>query len=338
MRLLLVLLLVAAPLSAYEPSPRQPYPDDYVPSPCAASADAMCGGVKKVDFANLAFRFRGVTIAHDWIDDHWEEMKASFAPLCRKMTNCYTIRGNTTVWCQDMFRHEFVTTCDRFPDGSRDREQCVMFATVYFITIPVKADLFRASQECAQRNGDWSSGALEAWVSPSEVFLDSEATFTVHAIDAKRRIPVRASIASDGGGDLAPIENFYPTTAIPMKWQRKLKRVPNAAGHSDVVPPTLTIQAEGYEPVTLTIPVKVPQVTLEMIPPAAALHEGVQTVTIRACDTATGDPVEMRVMGGNTILGRTNEPFELTIQGERPEIWVTSLFDLYSDAVVVPGE
>lgn len=339
MRLLLLLLLAAVPLSALEPrSPRQPYPDDYIASPCAPSAEAMCGGVKKVDFANLAFRFRGVTIDHGWIDAHWDEMKKRLAPFCSKMSNCYTMRGNDTVWCQDLFRRDFVSTCDRFPEGSADREQCVMFATVYFITIPVKTHLFTAAQECAQRNGDWSSGRLEAWITPREIALDSSEPFTVHAIDAKRRVPIRATITIDGGGLIEPTDGPYPMTSVPISWQRRLRRIPNAEGHTDVVAPTITIHTEGFEPLQLALPVIVPKVKVAMTPSPAALRQGVQTVTITAHDTATGEPVEMRVMGDGRILGNTNAPFELTIDGAVPEIWLTSLFDLYSDVVVVPEE
>lgn len=336
MRRFLLLLIFTLPLYAHGPAARPPFPDDYVSSPCAPSAEEMCGGVKKVDFANLAFQFRGITIDHDWIDAHWDEMKqVTLAPLCRKMASCYTMRGNTTTWCQDLFRDDFVSTCDRYAEGSDDREQCVMFTTVYFITLSVKTNLFNRAQECAERSGEWSNDRLDVWITPSSLTLEDDAQITVHALDAARRIPVRARVTIDGGGTLRAVEGPQPTTAVPSTWQRRLRRVPNADGHTDVIAPVLTVEADGYQPVQIAIPVEIPTLTYTMTPRPEDLRPGTQTVTIAAHDAKTGRPVEMRVMAGDAVAGRTNQPFELTISGTRPEIWLTSLFHHYSDVVVV---
>jgi hypothetical protein len=77
--------------------------------------------------------------------------------------------------------------------------------------------------------------------------------------------------------------------------------------------------------------------TVTMDPDPSKLKRGKNTVTITARDAATGTPVEARVMGGSSVLGKTNVPFELEIvKGQkRPEIWVTSLYDRYNDVVVV---
>jgi hypothetical protein len=336
MRRFLLLFLVAFPLFATGPSARPAFPDDYVPSPCAPSAEEMCGGVKKVDFAQLAHTFRGLTIDHAWIDAHWDEMKNEIlAPLCRKMASCYTMRGNTTVWCQDLFRDDFVRTCNRYEEGSEDRTQCEKFTTVYFTTLSVKTDLFKRAQACAERSGEWSCDRLEVWVTPAVVRVDDNTPITVHAIDAKRRIPIRARVSVDEGGLLEATESPAPTTALPSTWQRRLKRVPNADGHTDVVAPILTVEADGYQPAQVAIPVEIPTLTVTMTPPADQLRAGKQTVTISARDAKSGAPIEMRVMAGDSVAGRTNEPFELTITGARPEIWLTSLFHHYSDVVVV---
>ena len=352
MRLLLLLLFAATPLvaqtatavaqnvptSTAATAPREAFPSDFVPSPCAPSAEEMCGGVKKVDFANLAYRFRGVTISHDWLDAHWDEMKQdALGPLCTKMANCYTIPGNTTTWCLNLFREEFPKTCDRFPEGSTDREQCVMFAHVYFITIGVKTNIWKRAQECTRSTAESGPGTLEAWVAPSPIRLTDDETITVHVIDSKRRIPVKARITADGGGRLKSTDGPQPLSGVPSTWVRRLKRVPNAAGHEDLVAPTLTIEAQGYETIRMPLPVTLPQLKVTMTPPASELKPGRNLITITAVDSETNEPVEMRVMGGTRILGTTNKPFELTIRRSQPEIWITSLFDRYSDIVVAPA-
>jgi hypothetical protein len=78
-----------------------------------------------------------------------------------------------------------------------------------------------------------------------------------------------------------------------------------------------------------------------MTPEPSKLGRGKNTVTVAATDASTGKPIEARVMmGTHTILGKTNVPFELELaKGQkREEIWVTSLFDRYSDVVVAKGE
>jgi hypothetical protein len=82
--------------------------------------------------------------------------------------------------------------------------------------------------------------------------------------------------------------------------------------------------------------VQVPVMKAEMKP--AKLRRGKNRVTITAVDSVTGKPVEARVMGGERVLGKTNEPFELEITGKQPEIWITNLYDRYSDVVVAPAK
>jgi hypothetical protein len=73
-----------------------------------------------------------------------------------------------------------------------------------------------------------------------------------------------------------------------------------------------------------------------MTPSPDQLKPGKNIITVTARDAATGKPVEARVMAEDMAVGETNKPFELqlTRRDKRPEIWVTSLFDRYSDVVV----
>jgi hypothetical protein len=76
-----------------------------------------------------------------------------------------------------------------------------------------------------------------------------------------------------------------------------------------------------------------------MTPEPAALRTGTNRITVSTVDTVTGKPVEMRVMAGDRVVGDSNMPIELVLEkgAKRPEIWLTSLFDMYSDVVIAPA-
>lgn len=335
---LAVLLLIGATLSAGDTPRREVFPSDYKPQPCAAPAEAVCESFAKYKLTDYATAFRRFDIDGKWVDAHWDEMRATFRPICAKMGNCFTVPGNDWVWCLDLMRDDMLATCNRFPAGSRDRDQCTMFAMTYFIGLGAKTKLHAEAQSCAAKNPLPGDRTLEVWMSPSTIGPDYNGKLAVYAIDAETRIPVRAVLSIDGLGVLRSTEGPIPTAGYPVLWEAKLKRVPNANGRRDVVAPTATLTAPGFKTYTLTMPIDVPKVIVEMTP--AKLERGKNIVTITARDAASGKPVEMRVMGGELVLGDTNEPFELEIaRGQkRPEIWVTSLYDAYSDAVLLPAE
>jgi len=92
----------------------------------------------------------------------------------------------------------------------------------------------------------------------------------------------------------------------------------------------------GYPLTTLVLPAPPPKVIVEMLPPPEKLKSGQNTVTVTARDAEAGKPVELRVMVGTKPAGESNKPFVLELKGKkRPEIWTTSLFDAYSDVVVM---
>lgn len=340
MKKLLILLFAASAAFAETPA-RKILPDDYKPSPCAADADAVCQGISRDQFTRFALTHRGYDIAEDWIDAHWEEFQESFRPICAKIGNCFTVPGNNWVYCVDITRPEVYSLCDRFPEDSEDREQCDMFVFVWWLGLGPKTELHAQSQECIKAQPARAEpGKLEFFMEPERLTHDFDGKITIHAIDAERRVPVRARVTIDSGrakGSGGP----YPSTGYPIEYQARLKRVPNAeTGHRDVVAPTFTLTAEGYEPVVFTAPMDLPQMTVEMSPRPDMLRRGPNVITITATDVATGEPVPLRVMGGELVLGESNKPFVLEIEkGEKlPEIWVTSLYDRYSDVVVVPAK
>jgi len=335
-RILAVLLLLAAPALAQS---RQPYPDDYEPSPCASVAP-VCKTFRQSQFADIA-AIRGWDIGQEWVDAHWSDLSEALAPACAKIATCFAAPTNDFTFCNDLMSRElFATTCDRYPEGSVDREKCSFFVRTYMSGHDRNSrEPWETIQECAKAQPATGERTLEWWVSPATIGPDYEGSFRVYAIDSETRVPVLARLHMDVKptvyADDAP--NGLPSTFYQVPWKPKLVRVPNAEGHRDVAPPEVRIEAPGYQPVTFRLRMNVPQMIVKMSPDPSTLKRGKNSVTISAQDATTGEPVEARVMAGSTILGKTNVPFELEIvKGQKqPEIWVTSLYDRYSDVVVV---
>lgn len=334
---LALLMFAAFPLFAAA-AERDPFPSDYTASPCAPDAGSVCETFAKQNFLTFGAQFRGFDLDRRWIDAHWDEWRTAYLPICAKIANCFTIPGNPSTFCIDLARNEFQRPCERFQPGTRDHDQCTMFATTWVIGLGIKKQEHQAAQSCATKAATGEKRTLEAWTSPSRIAADFDGKLRIFAIDAESRIPVRARIKSDGPGRFRSTEGPVPTAAAILEWNPRLKRVPNSDGHTDVVVPSFTLEMDGYEPLTIPAPMEVHTMVVEMTPSPAELRPGKNSVTITARDAVTGQPVEARVMAGAHIAGEANTPFELVIEeGGLPEIWVTSLFDRYSDVVVAPA-
>jgi hypothetical protein len=336
---LALLLFVAAPAFAQDPNTvRDKFPDDYKPSPCAADAGPVCASFEKHRFKMSGTTFRGYDIDTEWINAHWDEMREAFMPLCTKIGNCFTGPGNDWVYCLHLMQPDFFAVCDRFPAKSKDRDQCNMFTMTYWVGLKAKGGLEEDAKKCMATQPQ-SEKTLQAFVVEQNIRPEFNNELHVHAYDAETHIPVRAYMNIDAGRTQS-IEGPVPRTGYPNKYKARLKRVPNADGHTDVVAPTVTLTAEGYKTLVFTLPMDVPKMVVEMSPSPDQLKPGKNIITVTARDVATGKPVEARVMAEDMAVGETNKPFELelTRRDKRPEIWVTSLFDRYSDAVLAKRE
>lgn len=340
MKRLIFLLLLALPSFAETPAARDPFPSDYTASPCASDPAAVCKSFAQDRMSESGATFRGFDIKQEWVDEHWAEMVQAFTPLCAKMASCFTVKGNDWVFCVDLMGKDFLTACDRFPADSEDRRQCGMFSTIYFMGLGGKSKPHKAAQECAAAQPASGPRKLEAWIVEPAFEPDFHGPLTAYAYDAETHIPVRARISIDGGTLKSITNGIIPTAGYPVKWRAGFSHVPNAQGHIDMVPPTATFTATGYEPVTVPVPIEVPKLRVEMTPPAAQLKPGMNTITVTTTDSATNQPAEMRVMAGDRVLGKANTPLQLEWNPgqKRPEIWVTSLWGRYSDVVVAPAQ
>jgi hypothetical protein len=341
MKKTLLLFLLALPaLSTIGQTPvlRDKFPSDYKRSPCAPDTAAVCRSVDKVDIVEHGSVYRGFDISPVWLDAHWDELITAFTPLCTKAANCFTVKSNDWVFCFDLLGQDFLDTCLRFPEGSEDRKQCRMVSIVYYLGTGGKSELQKAAQDCAAGQPAGELRNLTAWVQPGHFDFGYDDDITVYAYDSETHIPVRARLTIDGG-TLRAVHGM-PASGGTAGWRAGFKHVTNARNRRELVVPTATLEAEGYNTLTFPFPIDVPTVKTEVTPPPAQWKTGKNTITITATDSATGKPAELRVMAGDTILGNTNQPVTLNLgRGKKhPEIWLTSLFEQYGDVVVVPKQ
>jgi len=343
MKTIAVLLLLSLPaLDALAQTPREIYPPDFKPLPCAAKN--VCSVFPRVDFARYAGSLRKLPLRQKFVDEHWDELVSAFAPLCTKIANCLAVPTNTSwPFCTDFMRPDFLATADRFAKGSDDRDEWTMAALVWFMGLD-KAVMAgqKEAQECLASQPPTAERKLDAWITPETIGETYNGNLTVYALDAETHVPVMATVAVEGQ-ELKPASDSptgHAITYYKFPWPVTFNFVPNAAGHRDLVIPNVIVTAAGYATATLPLPIHPPKVILEMQPPASQLHKGTNTVTVVAKDAVTGNPVEMRVLAGQKILGNTNKSLVLELPSgtKRPEIWATSLFHRYGDVVVAQAE
>ncbi|HYR28677.1 MAG TPA: hypothetical protein VEU30_09430 [Thermoanaerobaculia bacterium] len=342
-RALVALILCAAP-SVFAARPTigaQKFPDDYRPHPCAAPQ--ACASLSKDEIVSVGATMRGYSLTDEWVKANWDAMLEMIRPTCAKLATCYATPGNQAIFCTDLLFPEFWGLCDaRYPAGSKDNEQCAMFIRIYTLRADLQdKEASKAAQACAaEKTPRTAEGTLEVTMFPATIGRDYKGRFTVYALDRETRVPIQALVQMPDTRLSARAPGGRPWTNYEIEWPATWHRVPNADGHTDLVAPSISVTADGFAPVTLTMPMTPPKVIVEMSPAASQLKRGKNSVTFTAHDAETGKPVELRVMLGDTILGDTNKPLALELKkgGKRPEIWATSLFDRYSDVVIVPAE
>ena len=334
-RTLAILLLLATPLLAQD---RKPFPDDYVPSPCAETAQ-VCQTFRQSQFASIAAK-RGFDLGQEWVDAHWNEFQEELAPSCRKIASCFAA-NNSFTFCNDvLFPEAYATACEKYEEGSPDHRKCWQFITMFlFGHDRTSRGPWEQIRACGKEQAGTAERTLDYWMKPATLAPDYVGDFRIYTIDSETHVPIYSRLVFDVKPQIyaSNAPDGLPTSFYLVPWQGKLTRVPNADGHRDVVAPEVRIEAEGYKTITFRLPMEVPKLNVSMSPEPSKLKRGKNTVTITATDASTGKPVEARVMmGTHTVLGKTNVPFELELaKGQkRGEIWVTSLFDRYSDVVV----
>lgn len=342
MKRLLLVLSLAASAALAQNAPAPPFPDDFTPHPCAP-ADT-CKSFPIAELKQAAFTFLGLRLDNVWLEKYSDEVAKSFTPICRKQATCLATPGNPWPFCNDAVVAEFRSRCDAKFDRKNDFanwEQCRMFVETYMLGIDqhTKAN-WETAQACAREKTPAAKKDVApiVWFEPAVIPPDYGGYIRMFALDPETKVPLAADATIEDQIVYAPAN---PTgklsTWYHFRWKPQYKRVPNAEGHTDLVAPNITIDFPYHRAVTIPMPTQVPKLIAELRPAADQLRPGKNTVTVHTRDAATGQPVETRVMIGGKAVADSNTPFVLEIKkGKKlPEIWVTSLFDRYSDVVVV---
>jgi hypothetical protein len=332
--LALGLLIVS---SASAQSDRPIFPDDYTPSACASTAP--CESFEPSKMQSAAATFLGLTLDQTWMKAHLAEIESDLAPLCKKRGTCFAHPANSFTFCDDVMVAEAKPICERRYSEKRDREQCRVTLEVYLLGIEHRAKpLWEKAQRCAKSQPQTHAKPLDVWVTPAAIPPGFKNFVTFYATDPDRHVPVFAKLTFEGQQHYSPSNPTGAAAAFyPMKLPFTYIRVPNAQGHEDLVAPNVTVSAPGYPATTFRLPSPPPKVIVEMVP--ATLRPGENKVVVKAHDASSGKPVELRIVMGDTPIGSSNEPLTITLpkKGPRPEIWATSLFNRYSDVVILPA-
>src|SRR5919108_4302631 len=163
-RTLALLLFLATPLLAQT---REPFPVDYKASPCASVAP-VCKTFLQSQFADVA-AIRGFDLGQEWVDAHWAELNEALAPACSKIAACFSMPNNDFTFCNDLVSEEvFSTTCNRYPEGSRDREKCSFFVRTYLFGHDRNSSgPWAKMQECAKAQPSTGERTLDWWMAPA---------------------------------------------------------------------------------------------------------------------------------------------------------------------------
>jgi len=330
MRLLfLALTLGAAPLFAQS---HDFTPDTFPVSPCAPANS--CQSFSDSEIVSAAFKFYGLQLDMRWIIDHRAAVLKELDAACKRHATCLATPGSTFWFCDDVLAFEAHKVCPKvFPND----DQCKAYVETWLLGVDLRAkELIQTAQKCAGNSpAPQRSKPLEVWMNPEVLPPHFKGKLTFYARDPDTHLPVYAKFTFDNQVVYAPSNpEGLPATIYPFDYTPKFKREPNAVGHTNVVPATVTVTAPNYPTSTFQLPADVPKMIVTMKP--NALHGGKNIITIEARDAKTGKPVEARVMLGGDVIGETNTPITLQLnrKAQHPEIWITSLFNIYSDSVV----
>jgi hypothetical protein len=286
-----------------------------------------------------AFKFYGLTLDPRWVAAHSDAVIQAIAPACRRHGTCLATPGNMFWFCDDVLWREARPICKNLFPGD---PMCAPFLETYILGIDLNA---KKKWEEAQACGATVAPAkhpkpLQIWMEPATIPADYRGKLTFFALDPDTKVPILANVTFEDQIVYASANPAgVPASFYPFDYPLKYKRVPNGDGHTDLVPRTVTVTAPGYPTTTFRLAADIPKLIVEMTPAAAKLRPGKNVVTVHARDAATGKPVEARVMVGLDIAGNTNVPLVIELKrGRRPEIWLTSLFDKYSDVVLAKGQ
>lgn len=342
-QLSLVFLLFATALRA-DDAPRLIFPDDFTPAPCAL--DVSCISFPDSSMGSAAYQFLALSLDPVWDEKHAPEMKAAMAPYCRKHATCQTYPMNTYTFCDDVLAQDARPMCEKlYPKAKNayDHTQCTQWLETYLMGIDQNAiNTWKAAQACAKKQPPAThTKPLDIWMTPNPIPYEYKDYVTFYSLDPETHVPVLARVLIQDQIIYAPSNpTGESATYYPFIMPFKFARVPNKEGHTDAIPPLITVTAPGYPETSFRLAAVMPKALVEMTPAAAALHPGTNEVTVVTRDSMNGRPVDGRVMVGENEIGFANTPVTIEWKAgtKRPEVWFKPYLNRYNDIVIAPAE
>lgn len=328
-----ILLLFTTSVFAQQQPHTELFPSDFIPSPCASKEP--CTSFTSISFEQAAHAFLMRELDPKWNEAHHAQLEAMTPPYCAKRATCNASPGRLWWFCNDVLALELRATCDTLFEAAAhpdDNRQCHTWMDTYVSGVDQRGSKDWATAQKCLKDSDIDTKTprqMDWWSYPATIPSGYNGSIFVYAVDRQTHVPVEAEISFED-------QNIYatapptgrPTTYYEFQWPRKLIRVPNAEGHTDLRPLMMSMTAPGYETVRTPVPAIIPKMI-------TSLTRQAKTIIVTATDSITGKPVEAQVYLGDTTLGFTNEPIEVTIGKKHPDLWVRSPFDLYGDVVVL---
>src|SRR5712691_11645558 len=146
----LLFLLAATVVAAQQP--RETFPSDFTPHPCAPENSFQSFAYD--DLPSAASSYLGLHLDSAWLQAHYEEMLKLFAPAGRKHATCLASPGRNFLFCDDIISTDLRQACAKhFPRASspRDWEQCEMFMEVFALGVDRHAKaIWTKAQACTK--------------------------------------------------------------------------------------------------------------------------------------------------------------------------------------------
>src|SRR5260370_33497987 len=281
---LLALMLSASPLFAQS---HDFMPETFPVAPCAPANS--CLSFTDSELVSSAFRFYGLQLDGHWVIDHRADVTKALDGACKRHATCLATPGSIFWFCDDVLAAEAHKVCPKlFPND----EQCGIYIETWLLGIDLHAkESWEKARKCVAKSPPPQHGKpLDVWTDPETLSPLFKGKLTFYARDPATHMPVYAKFTFDNQILYAPSNpEGLPATIYPFDYTPKFKRVPNADGHTDVVPPTVTVTAPNYPTSTLQLPAEVPKMIVTM--KRNQLHGGRNVLTIDTHDASTGKPV-----------------------------------------------
>ena len=287
------------------------------PSECAPAVS--CQPPALGEYAAMAAGY-GYSLDGEWVSEYAPLMLQRFSRPCARHARCLAVWGNSTEFCRDILKGEVLAECATVFEGAdagTNLSSCRAFATV-FSGGQARASkvIWSEAQRCARARAEASGAAPR----PPRVILEPNAPkpgdsflLVVRACDESGD-PVLGNVFVNG------VQRGL--TFQPIRAGLEFQRAYDADGRVTLSNPVVTVTSAatresahpGWGTVTTAFESIPSTVRLEVSPALAAWKKGVNRVTVRGFDVATGGEVRGKIRTTGGVVGASGAPIEVRVE------------------------